>query len=114
FYRVGSARPGRARHRRPRGGGRRLALGIPWLAAARGPGGRGFWGGPCAAGVLVVLALRRVPLPASPGTATVPYLAVLGVTAGAGTALASLSSGVLPVAAAGGIAGGVLLPVSMR
>ena len=32
-----------------------------------------------AAGVLVVLALRNVPPPASPGTATVPYLAVLGV-----------------------------------
>jgi MFS family permease len=67
-----------------------------------------------AAGVLVVLALRHVPPPASPGTATVPYLAVLGVVAGAGTALASLSSGVVPVVAAGGIAGGVLLAVSMR
>src|SRR6201999_1249051 len=32
-----------------------------------------------AAGVLVVLALRHVPLPASPGTAAVPYLAALGV-----------------------------------
>ncbi len=58
-----------------------------------------------AAGVLVVLALRNVPPPASPGTAPVPYLAVLGVVAGAGTALASLSSGVVPVAVAGGIAG---------
>jgi MFS family permease len=67
-----------------------------------------------AAGVLVVLALRRVPPPASAGTATVPYLAVLGVVAGAGTALASLSSGVVPVVAAGGVAGGVLLAVSMR
>jgi MFS family permease len=67
-----------------------------------------------AAGVLVVRALRHVPLPANPGTATVPYLAVLGVVAGAGTALASLSSGVAPVAAAGGIAGGALLAVSMR
>jgi MFS family permease len=67
-----------------------------------------------AAGTLVVLALRHVPPPASPGTAAVPYLAVLGVVAGAGTALASLSSGVLPVAAAGGIAGGVLLVFSMR
>jgi MFS family permease len=44
----------------------------------------------------------------------VPYLAVLGVVAGAGSALASLSSGVAPVAAAGGIAGGTLLAVSMR
>jgi len=67
-----------------------------------------------AAGVLVVLALRHVPPPASPGTATVPYLAVLGVVAGAGAALASLSSGSAPAAAAGGIAGGALLAVSMR
>jgi hypothetical protein len=66
------------------------------------------------AGVLVVLALRRVPLPPTSGTAAVPYLAVLGVVAGAGTALASLSSGVALVAAAGGIAGGALLAVSMR
>jgi MFS family permease len=64
--------------------------------------------------VLVVLALRNVPPPASPGTARVPYLAVLGVVAGAGTALASLSSGVVPVVAAGGIAGGALLAFSMR
>ncbi len=62
-----------------------------------------------AAGVLVVLALRHVPPPASPGTAAVPYLAVLGVVAGAGTALASISSGVAPVVAAGGVAGGALL-----
>jgi MFS family permease len=67
-----------------------------------------------AAGVLVVLALRHVPPPASPGTAPVPYLAVLGVVAGAGTALASLSSGIVPVVAAGGIAGGALLAVSLR
>ncbi|HEY1668681.1 MAG TPA: MFS transporter [Trebonia sp.] len=67
-----------------------------------------------AAGVLVVLALRHVPPPASPGTAAVPYLAALGVAAGAGTLLASLSSGVALVAAAGSIAGGALLAVSMR
>jgi MFS family permease len=67
-----------------------------------------------AAGVLVVLALRHVPPPAGQGTAAVPYLAVLGVVAGAGTALASLSSGVVPVVAAGGIAGGALLAVSLR
>jgi MFS family permease len=67
-----------------------------------------------AAGVLVVRALRHVPLPANPGTAAVPYLAVLGVVAGAGTALAALSSGVALVAAAGGVAGGALLAVSMR
>jgi MFS family permease len=67
-----------------------------------------------AAGVLVVLALRHVPPPASPGTARVPYLAVLGVVAGAGAALASISSGVVPVVVAGGIAGGALLAVSLR
>jgi MFS family permease len=67
-----------------------------------------------AAGVLVVLALRHVPPPASPATAKVPYLAVLGVVGGAGAALASLSSGVVPVVAAGGIAGGALLAVSLR
>jgi MFS family permease len=66
------------------------------------------------AGVLVVLALRHVPPPANPGTAAVPYLAVLGVVAGAGAALASLGSGVIPVAAAGGIAGAALLAVSLR
>jgi MFS family permease len=66
------------------------------------------------AGVLVVRALRHVPLPAKPGTATVPYLAVLGVVVGAGAALASLSSGIPLAAAAGGIAGGALLAVSMR
>jgi MFS family permease len=67
-----------------------------------------------AAGILVVLALRHVPPSASQGTATVPYLAVLGVVAGSGTALASLTSGVVPVVAVGGIAGGVLLAVSLR
>ena len=66
------------------------------------------------AGILVVLALRHVPPPASPGTAAVPYLAVLGLVAGAGGALASLSSGVVPVVAAGGIAGSALLAVSLR
>jgi MFS family permease len=67
-----------------------------------------------AAGALVVLALRNVPPPASPGTATVPYLAVLGVVAGAGTVLASLNSGAVPVAAVGGIGGGILLAASLR
>jgi MFS family permease len=66
------------------------------------------------AGMLVVMALRHVPAPASPETATVPYLAVLGVVAGAGTALASLTSGVVPVVAAGGIGGGAVLAVSLR
>jgi MFS family permease len=67
-----------------------------------------------AAGVLVVAALRNVPPPANPGTAAVPYLAVLGVAAGAGTALASLSFGALPAVAAGVVAGGALLAVSLR
>lgn len=67
-----------------------------------------------AAGLLVVLALRRVPPPADRQAARVPYLAVLGVTAGAGIALASLSSGILPAMAAGGIAGSALLAVSLR
>jgi MFS family permease len=67
-----------------------------------------------AAGMLVVLALRHVPPPANPGTATVPYLAVLGVVAGAGAALASLTSGVVPVVAVGGLGGGALLAVSLR
>src|SRR6202161_2393073 len=67
-----------------------------------------------AAGVLVVLALRHVPPPASPGTAAVPYLAALGVAAGAGTLLAAILSGNALVAAAGSIAGGALLAVSMR
>jgi MFS family permease len=66
------------------------------------------------AGVLVVLALRHVPPPASPGTAPVPYLAVLGVVAGAGMALSALSSGVAGVVAAGVIVGGALLVVSLR
>jgi hypothetical protein len=67
-----------------------------------------------AAGALVVLALRNVPPPASPGTATVPYLAVLGVVAGAGAVLASLNSGAVPVAAVGAIGGGILLAASLR
>jgi MFS family permease len=67
-----------------------------------------------ATGALVVLALRNVPPPANPEAATVPYLGVLGVVAGAGTALASLNSGVLPVVVIGGIAGGILLAASLR
>jgi MFS family permease len=67
-----------------------------------------------ATGALVVRALRNVPSPANPDGAAVPYLGVLGVVAGAGTALASLNSGVLPVVVGGGIAGGLLLAVSLR
>jgi MFS family permease len=67
-----------------------------------------------AAGALVVLALRHVPRPAIPGTAPVPYLAVLGVAGGAGAALAALSSGIVLVVVVGGIAGSALLAVSLR
>ena len=66
------------------------------------------------AGVLAVLALRRVPPPARAGDAAVPYLPVLGVVAGAGLALASVSSADLPFIVAGGIGGGILLAVSLR
>jgi MFS family permease len=67
-----------------------------------------------ATGALVVLALRNVPPPAKPGTAAVPYLAVLGVVAGAGTVLASLDSGSVAVAVVGGIGGGILLAAAVR
>jgi MFS family permease len=67
-----------------------------------------------AAGILVVLALRHVPPPADPGTATVSYLAVLGVVVGSGVALAALTSGAVPVVAVGGVAGAVLLAFSLR
>jgi MFS family permease len=70
------------------------------------------------AGLLVLLALRHVPppAPASPAARApaVPYLPVLGVVAGAGLALAGVSSGQLPAVAAGAIAGGTLLAVSLR
>lgn len=67
-----------------------------------------------AAGILIVRALRHVPPPSSPVTVSVPYLAVLGVVAGAGTTLASLSSGAVGVAAAGGLGGAAVLAVSLR
>jgi MFS family permease len=66
------------------------------------------------AGLLVVLALRRVPPPARAGDAAVPYLPVLGVVAGAGLALAAVSSADLPAIAGGVVAGGTLLAVSLR
>jgi hypothetical protein len=66
------------------------------------------------AGLLVVLALRRVPPPARAGGAPVPYLPVLGVVAGAGLALAAVTSANLPAIVGGGIAGGTLLAVSLR
>src|ERR1700760_4781011 len=67
-----------------------------------------------AAGVLVVLALRNVPPLATPGTAAVSYLAVLGVVAGARGTLASLDSEILLVAVAAATRGALLLAVSLR
>src|ERR1700690_866523 len=65
------------------------------------------------AGLLVLLALRHVPHPAAPtGRPELPYLPVLGVVAGAGVALASLSTGRLPVLIAGVLVGGVVLTLS--
>jgi MFS family permease len=66
------------------------------------------------AGMLVVLALRNVPSPAQPGPVVVPYLPVLGVVAGAGLALAAVSSGDLPATLGGALAGGTLLAASLR
>ncbi len=66
------------------------------------------------AGVLASLAMRHVPPPARVRRATVPYFPVLGVVAGAGLALASVSSGYLPGVIGGSIVGGALLAVSLR
>ncbi len=66
------------------------------------------------AGALVVLALRRVPPAAQAGHAAVPFLPMLGVVAGAGLALAAVSSGQPLAAVAGAIAGGGLLAASLR
>jgi MFS family permease len=67
-----------------------------------------------AAGVLAVLALKHVPPPAGAGRPVVPFLPVLGVVAGAGLALAAVSSGNLPALAGGVVVGGTLLAVSLR
>ena len=82
-----------------------------------------------ATGVLAVLALKHVPPPAGADRATrpgradrairgdrraVPYLPVLGVVAGAGLALAAVTSGNLPALAGGVVVGGTLLAVSLR
>jgi MFS family permease len=66
------------------------------------------------AGLLATLALRSVPRPASTARPELPYLPVLGVVTGAGVALASLSSGQLPIVVVGVPAGGALLVVSLR
>jgi MFS family permease len=66
------------------------------------------------AGLLATLALRGVPRPTATGRPELPYLPVLGVVAGAGVALASLSSGQLSILVVGVLAGGALLVVSLR
>jgi MFS family permease len=66
------------------------------------------------AGLLATLALRGVPRPVATARPELPYLPVLGVVAGAGVALASLSSGQLLIVVAGVLAGGALLVVSLR
>ena len=65
-------------------------------------------------GVLAVLAMKHVPAPRRPRSASVPYLPVFGVVAGAALALASISSGELPAVVGGAIAGGSLLVVCLR
>lgn len=66
------------------------------------------------AGLLAAVALKRVPTPTGAGKVRVPYLPVLGVVAGTGTALASLSSGRVLVAAPGLLAGGALSVACLR
>jgi MFS family permease len=67
------------------------------------------------AGLLAVVALRGVPRPAAAAARPeLPYLPVLGVVAGAGVALASISSGRLPVLIAGTLLGGLVLVRSLR
>jgi MFS family permease len=66
------------------------------------------------AGVLAVLAIRRVPAPSRPRSAAVPYLPVLGVVAGAALALACISSGQLVAVIGGVIVGGSLLALCLR
>src|SRR5487761_401342 len=74
----------------------------------------GLIGPGIAALVAAAVGWRWVFLGLLPLVIAAGVLAVLGVVTGAGTALASLSSGVVPVVAAGGVAGGALLAVSMR
>jgi MFS family permease len=66
------------------------------------------------AGVLAVLAMRRVPPPARPRHAAIPYAPVLGVVGGAALALASISSGDVPAIAGGAVAGASLLVACLR
>ncbi len=66
------------------------------------------------AGLLAVVALRRVPRPAAAARPPLPYLPVLGVVAGAGVALASISSGRLPLLVPGTLLGGLVLVLSLR
>jgi MFS family permease len=67
-----------------------------------------------AAGLLATLALRGLPRPVATERPPLPYLPVLGVVAGAGVALASISSGQLAVLIVGTLAGGALLVLSLR
>lgn len=67
-----------------------------------------------ATGVLAVLSMRGVPAPGRPRHAAVPYALVLGVVAGAAVALASITSGLVPVIAGGAVAGAALLGVCLR
>ena len=66
------------------------------------------------AGLLAVVALRRVPRPTATSRPALPYLPVLGVVAGGGVALASISSGRLPFLLAGTLVGGLVLVLSLR
>ncbi len=65
-------------------------------------------------GSLAVLALGRVPPPTTARQASTAYLPVLAVVLGAGVALASLTSGQVPVMAVGAAGGGTLLLFSLR
>ena len=67
-----------------------------------------------AAGGLVVVALRDVPPPDVRSDVPIPYLAVLGVVAGAGAGLAALNSGLVAVAVVGGALGALLLAAALR
>ncbi len=67
-----------------------------------------------AAGVLAVLAMKHVPAPTRSRNASVPYLPVFGVVAGAAVALASISSGDVPAIIGGAIAGGSLMAACLR
>jgi MFS family permease len=66
------------------------------------------------AGSLAVVALRQVPPPTTARKASTSHLPVLAVVLGAGVALASLTSGDVPLVAVGVVGGGALLVFSLR